>query len=203
MIFRRRSVVGYRVYIKNKKTKAHQPGWWPESKKVEVLTTYLTTRSQALTESITGVPRRTIINWMKQPWWKEHTEEIQQQEHIELDKKLVKVMDKALDAVVDRLENGEFVYDEKTGRVVRVPAKLRDTNKVLTDMIDKRELLKKVSRNTQAQEKKELTVDHLVQLAEAFASFTGKKKPMEEISVIEGEVIIDGLQDKREGQESS
>lgn len=109
-------------------------------------------------------------------------------------------MDKALDAVVDRLENGEYIYDDKTGKIKRVPAKLRDTNKVLTDMIDKRDLIRKTSK---PEKREELTVDHLVKLAEAFASFSGKKLPEKDISVIDGEVVIEelvdnGVQNKKE-----
>lgn len=190
------------MYVKNKKTKPHQPGWWPETKRIEVITTYLSTRSVGLTESLTGVPRNTINTWMRQPWWKEHVEDIQNSEHVELDKKLVKVMDKALDAVMDRLENGEYQYDEKTGRIVRIPAKLRDTNKVLTDMIDKRALIEKTKK--QEQKPQEITVDHLMKLAETFADFAnGKGRPKEkQISVIDGEVIIEeltnGVQEKGE-----
>lgn len=191
--------MGYHVYVKNKKTKPHQPGWWPESKRIEVITTFLSTGSVGLTESLTGVPRNTITTWQRQPWWQEHVTEIQNQEHIELDKKLVKVMDKALDAVVDRLENGEYIYDNKTGKIKRVPAKLRDTNKVLTDMIDKRDLIRKTSK---PDKREELTVDHLVKLAEAFASFSGKKLPEKDVSVIDGEIVIEeltnnGVQDKK------
>lgn len=95
-------------------------------------------------------------------------------------------MDKALDSVMDRLENGEFIYDEKTGKVKRVPAKMRDTNKVLTDMIDKRALIKKV--NKPQEETKAITADHLVRLAEAFAKFTtGKEKEERPATVYEGE----------------
>lgn len=184
--------MGYRVYVRNKKTKPNQPGWWPDSKKIEVVTTYLSTGSVGITESLTNVPRATINTWRRQPWWKEQVEEIQNQEYVELDKKLTKVMEKALDAVADRLENGEYIYDDKTGKIKRVPAKLRDTHRVLSDMIDKKKLIQKTNK---PEKREEVTMDHLVKLAEAFASFTGKKIPEKDISVIEGEVINDELKE--------
>ena len=178
--------MGYRIYIKTRKTKAGQPGVWPENKRIEAVTTYLTTGNWRLTESITGIPEITLKSWANKPWWKEYKADIQSQETIVLDKKLEKVMDKALDSVMDRLENGEFIYDEKTGKVKRVPPKLRDTNKVLTDMIDKRSLIKKI--NKAPEENKQITADHLVQLAQAFAQFTTGKKPEEKIAnVYEGQ----------------
>lgn len=189
--------MGYRVYIKNKKTKKGQPGWWSDAKRMETITTYLSTGSFVLTEAMTGVPVETIRAWRRYPWWKETVEEIQNQETIQLDKKLAKVMDKALDNVMDRLENGEYLYDEKTGKVRRVPAKLRDTNKVLTDMIDKKQLIKKV--NKPVDETKQITADHLVKLAEAFAKFTtGKEPKQKDVSTYENELQekLNGMQDE-------
>lgn len=195
--------MGHFVYVRNKKTKPHQPGWWPEHKRVEVITAYLSTGSPTIASSLTGIPVNTIKTWIRQPWWKEQVEEIKNKEYVELDKKLVNVMDKAIDAVMDRLENGEYIYDDKTGKIKRIPAKLRDTNKVLTDMIDKRDLIKKTQKPDSS--KNEVTVDHLMKLAEAFASFSGKQiNKQETTSIIEGEVVVeelgehtDGLQDEK------
>jgi hypothetical protein len=98
-------------------------------------------------------------------------------------------MDKALDAVLDRIENGEYMYDPRSGDIVRVPAKLRDVQKVAGDMIDKKQLLEKVSKGKEEQ-KQQITADHLVMLAKEFAKFaTGKEVPESQDikSVIEGE----------------
>jgi hypothetical protein len=181
--------MGRMVWVRSKKTKAGQPGWWPEKKKIEVLTTFLATGSQAHTSAITGVPEETIRVWRKSDWWAERTKEIKSDNNIVLDQKLTKVMDKALDAVLDRIENGEYMYDPRSGDIVRVPAKLRDVQKVAGDMIDKKQLLEKVSKGKEEQ-KQQITADHLVMLAKEFAKFaTGKEVPESQDikSVIEGE----------------
>ena len=181
--------MGRMVWIRNKKTKAGQPGWWPEKKKIEVLTTFLATGSQAHTAAITGVPEETIRTWRKQDWWAERTKEFKSDNSLVLDNKLTKIMDKALDAVVDRIDNGEFMYDPRTGEVKRVPAKLRDVQKVASDMIDKKSLLDKVTK-AKEESKQAITADHLILLAKEFAKFSTGKEPseaMEVSSVIEGE----------------
>lgn len=197
--------MGYRVYVKEKKTKAHQPGWWDEKKRIEVVTTYLTCGDMKLTSGMTGVPYETIHTWKKQPWWKKYTEELSSENNLQLDAKLTKVMDKALDQVMDRLENGEFMYDPRTGQVKRVPAKLRDAGKVLNDVIDKKQLIKKQEQIINNQKRQEVTVDHLAQLAKAFSEFaSGKKQEEKIISVIDGDELLtqkllenaNGLQDK-------
>lgn len=179
--------MGYYVYVKNKKTKQGQPGHWSEKKKLECLTTFLTTGKLSLTSAMTGVPVETLRVWKRSDWWATNAAEMQQEGNIELDQKLTKVMDKALEAVMDRLENGEYMYDPRTGKVKRIPAKLRDTGKILNDMIDKKQLIKKTVRDN-TDTKQQITADHLVQLAKAFAEFsTGKKQDEVPSQIIEGE----------------
>lgn len=189
--------MGRLVYIRNKKTKPYDPktgtgerGTWPEKKRMEVLTTFLATGSQAHTSAITGVPEQTIRTWRGQEWWNERIKQFKSDNNLVLDNKLTKIMDKALDAVVDRIENGEFMYDPRTGEIRRVPAKLRDVQKVASDMIDKKTLLEKITKSKE-ESKQAITADHLVMLAREFAKFAnGGKEPsesMEVSSVIEGE----------------
>jgi hypothetical protein len=156
---------------------------------MKALTTFLATGSQAHTAAITGIPEPTIVSWRRQEWWNERIKEIKESENIQLDVKLTKVMDKALDAVVDRIENGEYMYDPRTGDIRRVPAKLRDVQKVAGDMIDKKTLLAKIQKGKE-ESKQHITADHLVLLAKEFAKFATGKTPTEASelsSIIEGE----------------
>jgi len=196
--FSKENIIGRLVYIRNNKTKAGQPGTWKEAKRIEVLTTFLATGSQAHTAAITGVPEETIRSWRKSEWWAERTKEFKSDNTLVLDNKLTKIMDRALDAVVDRLDNGEFIFDPKTGITTRVPPKLRDVQKVANDMIDKKALLDKVLKGKE-ETKQQITADHLVSLAKEFAKFAnGGKEPTESMdlkTVIEGEheEIFDAL----------
>lgn len=181
------------VWIRNKKTLPYNPktgtghrGTWPEKKRMEVLTTFLATGSQAQTAAITGIPEPTIISWRKQDWWKERIAEMKSDNSLVLDNKLTKIMDKALEAVVDRIDNGEFIYDTKSDRLIRVPAKLRDVQKVASDMIDKKQLMERVTAKQQDQ-KQNITADHLILLAKEFAKFAGKKEAIDLPPVYEGD----------------
>lgn len=185
----RRVPVGHYIYVRNKKTKAGQPGHWDDKKRLEVLTTFVATGSQAHTSAITKVPEETIRVWRKQDWWIDQMREMQQDNTLELGNRLTKVMDKALDAVVDRIENGEFMYDPRTGEIRRVPAKLRDLQKVAVDSIDRKLLLTKANKDKQ-EAKQQITADHLLMLAREFAKFATGKVPDESkdvTSVIDGE----------------
>lgn len=179
-------MAGKMVYVKMNKTKAGQLGHWKESKKIETVTTYLSTGSNAETSRLVGVPIDTLNRWKTQPWWKEFIEKIRQDEEQQLDNKLSKVVDKALDNLLDRIENGEFIYDQKTGRVIRTPAKLRDLNAAFNNVIDKRQLLRKQPTKIVEQQG---TATQLQALAESFAKFVNKQIKEPEMPYIASETV--------------
>ena len=132
-----------------------------------------------MTEGVTGVPRGTIRQWKLQPWWKELVDEIRNEEDCELDVKLSKVINKSLDALTDRVENGDFLFNSKTGKFVRKPIHMKDALQAVTQVYDKRNLLR--GKPTSRVEKHS-TTDNLANLAAEFAKFAASK-------TIEGEVI--------------
>ena len=175
-------------YVRRKKTKPGQPGTWNENKRLEVVSTFVATGSPTLTSKLTNVPMDTIKYWRKQEWWEDAIHEMQLKEDHEISAKLKNSMDKALDVVMDRLENGEYQYDSKTGRIVQVPVKLRDAQKVLSENMDKRLLLQK--RPTKITESQNNVDDKLRTLAKEFAKFvTGKDHEDNVIDIVDEENI--------------
>lgn len=180
-----------RVYIRKKKTKPYEGGWWDDKKKLEVVSTYQTTGSMPMTSAICNLPIQTIRNWRRTDWWKQYTEELQYEDNIQLDAKLEKILNKSLDAVLDRVENGDVMYDPRTGKQIRIPAKLRDVQKVTNDMVDKRQLLRKVNVKQEAEPAAQVTADHLVQLAQAFAQFATGRQAAPEVNIIDAEAVAE------------
>lgn len=176
------------VYIKENKTKPHQPGWWKESKKIETVTTYMSTGSCAETARIVNVPLKTIECWKTQDWWKELIKKIQDEQDQTLDAKTSKIIDKALENLMDRIENGEHIYDQKTGKVKRMPAKMRDLNIAFNSLLDKRQLLR--NRPTKIVEQQS-TATQLQNLADQFAKFVQKKtEELPIVEYIEGDTVV-------------
>lgn len=153
--------------------KNHKDGeWWSDAKRLEVVTTWLVLGKIPLVSATTNVPEGTIRQWRTQPWWKEIEVSVQTESDQELDTKLAKRVDKALDLVMDRLENGDFLYDPKTSTFIRKPVSMKDTWKVSTEMIDKRLLLRKQPKEQASQE---AVGDILKNLAKEFADMARKK----------------------------
>ena len=85
-----------------------------------------------------------------------------------------KLLDASLSVVEDRLINGDYQFDQKTGQVVRKPVNMKDAHKVAMDMQERQEMLDK------ALVEKEDTSDsgiesRLLKLAEQFAEMASKK----------------------------
>ena len=175
---------GRMVWIRGNKVKPSETGgndgWWPEKKKLEVVKTFLTTGNLALSAKMNNVPDATVRKWKSSEWWRETVESLQQEDNIQLSKKLSDIIAKSLEAVNDRLDNGEFMYDPKTSQLKRVPVKLRDIHKVSTDLMDRKAILQKTQVTHKANDEK--SDDRLLKLAEAFAQFAlGNKAPEEKI----------------------
>lgn len=171
--------MGRMVYVRNKKTLPHQPGHWSEKKQLEVVTTYLATGSTAETSRICNVPAKTIDSWRVKDWWSNLVTDIQGGEGQKQDNKMSKVIDRALDILMVRIEEGDYQYDQKTGRVVKIPLKARDLERVASGLFDKRQLIRKQPTNIKSDSLNQ--ADRLLKLAEQFAKFAGQKVPEERV----------------------
>jgi hypothetical protein len=122
-----------------------------------------------------------------QPWWKELELEITSEDDLELSGKLKKIVDRSLDAVVDRLQNGDFIFNSKTGKIDRSPVKLRDVHRVSVDLIDKYNLIR--GKPTSRVEKVAVE-DAMIKLANQFQEWAKSLRPPEKVigTTYEGEL---------------
>lgn len=154
-----------------------------DQKKIDAVTAYLVLGKASLAEAATKVPAGTIRRWKMEPWWDDLVSQIQTEDDLELDAKLAKRLNKALDVIDDRLESGDFMFDPKTGEFRRRPVTMRDTWRVTKDLIDARQVLR---TRPKAQASNDAVAGILKDLAQEFATIARKRiheKP------IEGEVV--------------
>lgn len=180
-------MAGRMVYVRQRpKRTSKDSGHWPETKKVEALTYWLATKNLTETSMTTGVPYETLQKWKASDWWKDKQKQLEGDELDQLDKKLSKAVDRALDNLIDRIENGESMYDPRTGEVRKVPAKLRDLNVAFNTVLDKRQLLRKQPTKIVEQQ---TTATQLQNLAQQFAQFVTGKPQQENIKDVQSEFI--------------
>ncbi len=163
---------------------------YSDSQKLEAVTTYLALGNLVLTASVLKIPEFTLRNWKQKDWWKELEGELAVQDDIQLSSRLKRIIETTLSATEDRIKNGDWIYNNKEGCLMRKPVNLRDVHKVTMDMVDKREHLAGRAPMNIANEAID---DRLLKLAEKFAEIAknNTKAPIEVTDVIVGE-IIDG-----------
>lgn len=145
---------------------------WSDKQKMEAVNSYLLLGNLALTARLLNIPEITLRVWKASTWWKDLVEEAKLQEKMELSARVKKLVDASMSVVEDRLANGDFQFDQKTGQIIRKPVNMKDAHKVAVDMQAQRTMLEKEQKPEQTEEHVE---DKLLKLAEKFADMATKK----------------------------
>lgn len=130
---------------------------YPWSVKTEVVTRYMSVGNMRLVSEVMEIPYDTLLTWKKEPWWTELVNEVRKAKQSKTNQKITKIIEDSLAIIEDRLENGDFILNNKTGEVQRKPVPLRDvanvTNQLLTRQLQLEELSDKMEhRNETVQE---------------------------------------------------
>jgi transposase-like protein len=159
---------------------------WSDKQKIEAVQSYMALGNLALTSRLLNIPEITLRVWKTTEWWKTVTEDLKLQENVQMTARLKKIVDASLGVVEDRLVNGDLIYDQKTGQMIRKPVNMKDAHKVSVDLMDKKKILEKASEPAEQEVKDD---ERLLKLAEKFANFvTQKKEPLPQVEVIDVEV---------------
>jgi transposase len=158
----------HRSTVKPAKGNVH----WSDKQKMEAVNSYLLLGNLALTARLLNIPEITLRVWKATTWWKDLVAEAKLQEKMELSARVKKLVDASMSVVEDRLANGDFQFDQKTGQIIRKPVNMKDAHKVAVDMQNQRDILEKSEKVEQTEEHVE---DKLLKLAEKFADMATKK----------------------------
>ena len=124
---------------------------------------------------ITGIPIKTIHTWKHQAdWWEPEITRVRSEKSEELDALYTNAIHKAQEAILDRLESGDYVLD-KQGELQRKPISGKDLAMIGAIQFDKRQIMRNLPTSISANSKQ------LEELAEQF-------KRLANTRVIEGEV---------------
>lgn len=171
--------------------------WYSDEQKLEAVKCWLVTGNLAQTAAALAIPLPTLKTWKYSNWWKDLVSEIKTEKSLQLSNKLRKIAEKALDATEDRVDNGDYVYDQKLGKLVRKPLNAAVVHTIAKDLFTQADSVESRPEQIQAEQK---TQDVLQKLQETFENFVKKdKKAITVTDVILGrEVIeheIDGIDD--------
>lgn len=160
---------------------------WSDSQKIEAVQTYLLVGSPTQVSKMLNIPLPTVKIWKSKGWWKEIEDQLKSQENILLGNKLKGIIDESLVIVADRLQNGDFLYNQKTGEIIRKPVLMKDALKAATDLIEKKQKIEVPEHFREAQEG---VMERLEKLAKAFEANATKK--IEQAPIVEVTDVVFG-----------
>jgi len=168
---------------------------WSDGQKIEAIKMYLTLGNLAMVGRVMKIPEITLRQWKATEWWANLIEELRIQDDLQLSNRLKKIIEKSHEVIEERLDNGDFVYDQKTGQLRRRPVSMKDAHKVAMDLSGQKEHL-----IDQHMEQKSVSVDkiekRLAELADSFAKIANSTKP--DTPVVVTDVIFGDDQDATE-----
>lgn len=157
-------------------SKAHQPGkMYPPEKRIEVVTKWMALGNMRLVSELTGVSYQLCRMWKQMPWWADLVAEIKASRDIVVDNKLSKLVDRSLELVGDRLDNGNIIWNKKTQQYDRAELSISEVTKVADTLLTQQlNLSKKKVVESQADSQQSVK-DQIAMLAGEFAKFNTRR----------------------------
>lgn len=154
--------------------------YYNQDQKIEAATLYAVYGDiEGVSKLLTNIPPKVLRVWKQEPWWVEVQKQVYSEQNEKLASKLSSTLDKTLEILTDRLENGDTRVNPRTGDEYRVPV---DT-KTLTSLFNQLAHHRSITRGEPTSIKATIGVDdRLRTLQDAFIKFSKTK-------TIQGEVI--------------
>lgn len=165
--------------------------WSDKTKAVQL---YMLNGNMKLVSELTGVSYDTLCDWKRSEWWATVVEELRVAARAKRGTKLSTIIDTSLELVQDRLENGDWIYDQKAGKLVRKPVALKDVTALTGTLMEKQ--LKMEELADRLDNNKTTVQETLTMLAKEFQKLNRTKQKQEAVEVSFTETI-DALHEER------
>lgn len=156
-----------------RKKHQHKLKYYSDDAKVNVIKTYLALGGNTtLTAHACGITVRTLFLWKNTEWWKQIYNDLRKQEKLELSAKAKNIVEKSLEVLADRVANGDFIYDSKTGQLIRKGIPAKDALQIADKLLERKQILDDATAEDVPKEVQGTGM--LEQLAERFATLATK-----------------------------
>lgn len=82
-------------------------------------------------------PEQTVYAWTRKAWWPKLVDTMRMRHQEFIEARMSHTLELVSDALVDRLENGDYVYNSTKDKVVRIPIKAKEMANILATVHDK------------------------------------------------------------------
>lgn len=167
---------------KPSRSKKNPKGYYTDEAKLDVAKTYIMLgENLSMTARTCGISIRTAESWKKSKWWGDLVDQLRGKESLELSSKLQKILAMSISTVEDRLEHGDFMYDPRTGKIIRKEVSLRDAHAVFKDTMDIKNAMDRAPVEAKTQASIQETLAALAKNFEELAA-RQKEKPRVEVT---------------------
>ena len=154
-------------------------------KRLEVVSRFLLLGNMRVVSEQTNVRYETLMAWKKEEWWPELVDQIKRTTKSKRNNSITKIIEQSIDTVQDRLDNGDFVFDQKTGQVVRKPVSARDATYISEAMMKRQDIIETQMEHSHSEDTRE---EQLVKLAQEFQKWAKKTSKVDVIDVVAKEI---------------
>jgi hypothetical protein len=153
---------------------------YTDAKKLEAVQLWLVIGNLRIVSASLNIPYETIRSWRASKWWDTLVTEIRTEGSIALSNRTRKIAERAMEITLDRLDNGDWFFNQTSATLERKPVAMRDAHQVAVSFMDR---TMKLDAAPQAAEQAATVNDRLTQLAEAFAKMAQKTTKLEVVDV--------------------
>lgn len=153
--------------------------------KMDVVARYMLLGNLRVVSEQTNIPYPTLIDWKRSEWWPDMVENIRRQKKQKTADTLNNIIETSVDILKDRLENGDWIYDQKIGEARRKPVSAKDAQLITNQLLQRQTQLEEIiDKNSHKQETVQET---LALLAKEFQKMNFRKatKEAETIEFVE------------------
>ena len=153
--------------------KFNNPSYFNLEQKTDACALYCVYGDVDQVSELTGIEPKFIRQWKDEPWWTEIQKKVFVEQNEKLASRISGVLDKSLEHLVDRLDNGDYLWDVRKSKLVRKPVDTKVLSNLFNNLVTRRQLIRgePTSITTQV-----AVDDRLKLLAKQFEKFANAKE---------------------------
>jgi hypothetical protein len=153
--------------------KFSNPNYYNLEQKTDACAMYCVYGDIDQVSELTGIPSKFLREWKQEPWWNEIQKKVFVEQNEKLAGRITGVLDKSLEHLVDRLDNGDYLWDVRKSKLVRKPVDTKVLATVFNTLVTRRQLIRGEPTSITTQVGVD---DRLKLLAQQFEKFAAAKE---------------------------
>jgi len=121
-------------------------------KKLEVVSLFMLLGNMRVVSEQMNIPYDTLCEWKRSDWWPELVEQVRKQRKNKTNKAVTALIEQSLEVMEDRLQNGDFIVNQKTGEIIRKPVGIKEATTIATTLLQRQIQLEELEQKLEHRE---------------------------------------------------